>query len=435
MHARPKARMSRTFRRIAGPLAAVAILSSLVAAPAVAHNYNPFTAVITPGTITSGGTVSFTATVTNNSQWYVLDKVTVVAPAGYTLVSPADGKFSGVGAAKNGGVKALAFTATVPNGCLVTSAVWKTTAKASNGTTFTPNPVTQTTQVANSCALAFVNQPATTVKAQSITSQAVNPAGPAVQVAVVDTANGGATVPGFTGTVGFSITGGSPAQAFSTSAALSGGMAGFAGSLPLPGSGYAIAASVPGATGATSSTFTVIDAGTTCDPGAACNASTTNQSTNTNLGVNAAAGSTSDIITIQWSGDLQCKAPLSNKPYVSTTGIFTADVTGDREKTFDLTIPKANAVAAGKPFAFQYHVCFGAPTSFNGLFGKPAVLMGDQYVGLLGGCWKLDTDDVPWGWVMPANATNPCVVWKYRASNGDIKIRFWAPPGDPRGYA
>ena len=159
------------------------------------------------------------------------------------------------------------------------------------------------------------------------------------------------------------------------------------------------------------------------------------QTTNTNLGVNAAAGGTSDIITIQWSGDLQCKTPLTNKPYVSTTGIFTVDVTGDREKTFDLTIPKANAVAAGKPFAFQYHVCFGAPTSFKGLLGKPAVLMGDQYVGLLGGCWKLDTDDVPWGWVMPANATNPCVVWKYRASNGDIKIRFWAPPGDPRGYA
>ncbi len=188
-------RSSRTLRRIVGPLAAVALLSSLLAVPAVAHNYNPFRASILPGVITSGGTVAFTVNVINDSQWYKIDKVTVVAPAGYTLVSPADGKFSGLSIAKNGGVQSLAFTATVPNGCLVTSADWKTTAKAGY-TTFTPNPVTQTTQVANSCALAFVNQPATTVKAQSITSQAVNPAGAAVQVKVVDTANANATGPG-----------------------------------------------------------------------------------------------------------------------------------------------------------------------------------------------------------------------------------------------
>lgn len=446
--------------------AAFAMLWGVAGTVVATGNAGTISVSMSPGTIAPGSTtVAFDLTVSNDPgssdsvYW-----IGVQAPAGYTItgISPSqDG--SGVTASGSkvaasglaitpGASQHFTVTAAVPAACNVSGTwnVWaetelpstqpnfpdETSTPTGDGDDFLPYPATTTTTDDASCALAFTTQPANTLKTKSITSVAFSEAGAPVQVAVVDTANSNAVVTSFSGNVGFSINGGTPSQSLSTSAAISGGYATFSGSLPLSGDSYAIGASTANAASATSGTFSIVDGGATCAAGSGCSASATNTGSNTGLGVTAAAGATQDQVTIQFLGTLQCKLPIFNTPYKSTTGIFTVNVTGDRTKTFDVTIPKATAVAAGKPFAIQYHVCFGAPADkpFTGLLGQKSVLQGDAQVALLGSCWRFDIDDVSGQPALKFVPTNPCVQWKYRAANGDIKIRFFAPAGDPKGY-
>ena len=176
-----------------------------------------------------------------------------------------------------------------------------------------------------------------------------------------------------------------------------------------------------------------MDAGTSCT-GGSCSATATGGTGNsTTLSV---AGSGTGILTIAFEGSLQCYGPLG-RPYQATSATFTVNLTTGSSKIFDLTITKAAAVAAGKPYAFQYHVCFNAPTDFKQLLGTLAKSDSTNggFTGLLPGCWSYLSDDSGLSSITNPNFPGPCVMWKYRALNGDIHIRFFAPAGDPRGYA
>jgi hypothetical protein len=161
---------------------------------------------------------------------------------------------------------------------------------------------------------------------------------------------------------------------------------------------------------------------TECSEGSTCSGSATDESGSTNVSVTGGAGG-SGILSIGFGGSLQCSIPYLNKPYASTSATFSVDLTSGASKIFDLTLTKAAARAAHKPFAFQYFVCFNAPEQFTQLLGKPAPAdpTNGGYTGLL-----------PFCYFAPAN--NPCVQLEYNSRNGDVHIRFFAPAGDPHGY-
>ncbi len=161
---------------------------------------------------------------------------------------------------------------------------------------------------------------------------------------------------------------------------------------------------------------------TTCTAGSTCSGTATSGDGTTTVSVTGAPGS-SGTLTISFGGNLNCTVPYFNKPYDATSATFDVNLTTGASKIFNLTLTRAAALAAGKPFAFQYFVCFNAPTEFTQLLGKPAPQDSTNggYTGLLPFC-------------LFAPAGNPCVQAEYNSFNGDVHIRFFAPAGDPRGY-
>lgn len=161
---------------------------------------------------------------------------------------------------------------------------------------------------------------------------------------------------------------------------------------------------------------------TTCTSGSGCTGTATSGDGTTTVSVTGAPGG-SGTLTISFGGTLNCTVPYFNKPYDATSATFDVNLTTGASKIFDLTLTKAAALAASKPFAFQYFVCFNAPTEFTQLLGKPAPpdTTNGGYTGLLPFC-------------LFAPAGNPCVQAEYNSFNGDVHIRFYAPAGDPRGY-
>lgn len=446
---------------LVGPIAVVVLLASALASPVAAAASGTFTASFQAPAIETTGSTSLTLDVANTGGTQ-LTWLGVIAPAGYTLTAAtgSNGETTVTGSA-DGASRAIVpnvdiapgtsgtvtLTVTPPTGCSGTPDQWSVYAESGenlsltgfpdessptslNSDDFTPWPATPTTTVANACSLAFVNQPTTTVRNASITDAAFS-AGIAISVAIVD--GQGNTVTSAPATqITLMATGGSGSLAGTTTVTTTGGVATFPGiSIGTDGT-YALAASATGLTGATSSQFSIVDGGTTCSSGSTCSATATGGTNDsTTLGVQGAAG-TAGQLTISFVGSLQCYG-LFGRPYVATSATFTVDLTTGGSKIFDVKITKAAAVAAGKPYAFQYHVCFNAPNPFTQLLGRPAVAdpVNGGYTGLLPGCWSL-LDDSTTGTI--SGLSNPCVIWKYRALNGDIHIRFFAPAGDPRGY-
>jgi hypothetical protein len=446
----------RVARRALTVLASAGLIWMAIGVPTATASHSQtagtVSAAFTNPTITAAGTVALTLRVTNSGTSHkAIRSIRVSAPAGYQMSSTLF-VFDTSHTVAPGGSVDLALTAGVPDGCGVATSAWKVWADTDVNAgeddpggdlddDFQPYPSSATTTVFNACALAFQTQPATAIKGQNITSQALAPGGTPVTVQVVDTANGNALVTALDGsTVTFTVADGTPAQSLTTTAGVISGSASFAGSLPQSGDGYRIHAALTSSvvTGvsvapATSGTFSIIDAGATCASGQSCSAdATSTNGSNSSFGVTAGAGTSSDLLTLAFTpADTQCTLPIIGTSYPNTTGTVTINVTGTRTKIVDITIPKATAQAAGRPFAIQYHVCFNSPTPFIPLLGTARHKV---TTGLLPSCWRYASDDEPPSTVTDPNFAGPCVIWKYRASNGDIKARFFAPAGDPRGY-
>ncbi len=440
-------------RRVLTALASAGLLWTAVGIPAAAAedtNAGTITAAFVDPAITSSGTASLTLRVTNDSgSNKAIKSIRVSAPDGYTMASQL---FVLSPTVAPGSSVDLPITVGVPDGCGVASSGWKvwadTDANAGEddpvgdpGDDFQLYPTNVTTTVFNACALTFSTQPATAVKGENITSQALIPGGTPVTVQVVDTANGNQVVTALDGsTVTFDVAGGSPAQSLTTTASVSAGSADFAGSLPLSGDGYQLDASVtsPSVSGvsvapATSDPFSIADAGSTCDAGQQCSATgTSTNGSDSSFGVTGGTGDTGDLLTISFApSGIDCTLPITGRAYSDTTGTATINITGSRTKIVDVTIPRATARANRRPFAIQYHICFSSPTPFIPLLGTARHMV---TTGLLPSCWRYATDDVAPSSVADPNFAGPCVIWKYRASNGDIKARFFAPAGDPKAY-
>jgi hypothetical protein len=456
MRSLPSPGVQRSPLRLLTALAGLAMIWALLPGAAAASDLaGTFTASFAPSVIATAGSQSLSLTISNDTaSTSNLTWIGIIAPSGYQItgIGGSDPAVNGDGSrAKTtlsvapGSSASISVTVTPPAGCSSTADAWSVYAEnenlnvsafpddtnSLNTDDFTPYPTTPATTVQNACSLQFVNQPTTTVKGDAITDASFSSGAP-IQVEIVD--GGGNLVSTASASISLAANGGPGSLQGTTTVATSGGIATFTGvSIDQDGT-YTLAASATGLTPTTSQPFDIVDGGSACQSGSSCSASATGGTGgSTNLSVTGAAGG-SGLLTISFTGTIQCTGPFGRLPYQSTSATFTVDLTTNASKTFDLTISRAAALAAGKPFAFQYHVCFNAPNDFRQLLGPwaPADATNGGYTGLLPGCLTLLTDDIPG---LPRANSGPCVIWKVRDAQGNIHIRFFAPAGDPRGYS
>ncbi len=288
------------------------------------------------------------------------------------------------------------------------------------------------------CQLVFTVQPADVVVGQPITGAPVNPAGPPVEVSIVNASGlvaidrpivlGLGTFP-----PGGALTG--PTTVVSTA-----GVATFPGIAVSTAGAYTLTASSAGISSATSSVFNALDGSVTCANNVACSASaavtgfvpgTSTPYTNT-VTVEAAANPSSGVPD---DGGTLTVAYNVGPNFTCGTSLVSPDrevINGpNREKTVRSTIANVLLVAAGRS-ASSLKSCLVAPYRFSlglPLIGGRATPVGDidgdgnpDYRGVLPSCFPL------LGLIGP-----PCQV-SARADamgNGVVTYRLPADPRDP----
>ena len=323
------------------------------------------------------------------------------------------------------------FTTPPPPECSPVSYVWGIQAQESSDFqgdsddyfAVDPNSQLTTTVSTGSCYLAFVAEPQDAQRLSGISSQAANPGGPPIEVAVE---SGGSTVP-LTG-VGISLaftsgTGTANATLAGTvSAFTSSGLASFSyPSTSSSGLGYTLTATAapsnwsiaPG----TSTPFDVFDFLTTCTASATCTGTASNSSTAGTQGA-----TTSSVSSSGGSGGLLEISVLTTQIYCSgytaASATVLSDVTGTGgTATVTLEIGKALVDASPNNGASFYQVCIQFPTSSGIKFTGPSGPVAPGDAGLLPDCSS----------TTPA----PCVSTRNKAKAGEVVITFITPNGDP----
>jgi hypothetical protein len=259
---------------------------------------------------------------------------------------------------------------------------------------------------AKSCprALVFAVQPTTTQVQTTMT--------PAV---VVDVENSqGHLVTNFDGSVTLSYAVnnvGAPLPANNVVNAVN-GVATFSGlTFSAVGFGFELQASTGEATSSPSQPFDIVTQLVHCQSGQTCQTETVSSAGTSGFAV-AGTASTSDVLTATGGGF----------PSMSCTvvgGVLTFTVT-DRSKTITMMLSKSLVQQEPGPGAAHFNVCWGSPTSFITLNGKPSMFnpANNEYEGLLPDC--------------SAGGPSPCVVSRHKANAGVEVITVSAPSGDPR---
>jgi hypothetical protein len=381
----------------------------LVAAPmAQAHGgTRAFSLVVAPGSVPAGAQASITATLKNLSSHDKLGSADITVPGALTGVSVADppgyatatlsGGVIKVRDAKlaPGGSLAIAITATAS--CGSGSLAWSATAKSEPSSYQPGSPLTLdvgashlTTTVTGACALRFVagHTPADARVGQAITASPYSPAGPVVQVEVID--GGGSRVTSSTATI--SVTrgpsAGSGTLSGTTTAAASGGVASFANlSINAPGT-YSLTASSAGLTSVTSASFHVDQVAVLCVEDVTCSASIANGQTT--FDVAAPANAAPDAGFLALSNAIGPSFDCAG--YKELTATPTTIVGPDRAKTVTATIDR-HVLSAQHRNASSLQMCFGAPYPFATRYGSTLTSVdtngdgvADFFYGLLPDC-------------------------------------------------
>ncbi|CAA9512940.1 MAG: hypothetical protein AVDCRST_MAG67-2904 [uncultured Solirubrobacteraceae bacterium] len=271
----------------AGCLAALAIVCGLVAPTAAtaakAPLSKPYSLKMTPAAVPSGSQATISATYKNLTSQQQLGSANLMAPTGFTVTSAQITGFSfapapsGAGATVQsnvvklrglsippGGSVTVSMTVTTP--CTASGGEWTSIVKQANDfngqpgndLTLDPSQSSTTTTTTGGCRLSFTTQPKDVQVGSTITGIAGNPAGPPVAVTVLDGA-GVATTAAIDVTVGLG-TAPSGAMLVGTKTVTSfNGVASFGTlSVTKPGT-YALVATSPHATSATSDSFKAHD--------------------------------------------------------------------------------------------------------------------------------------------------------------------------------
>jgi hypothetical protein len=422
-------------RRLLVLVVAAALGLTVTVAPAGAAS-KPFSMVVSPASVAAGQSTTFSVTLTNRTSQQQLGSADITVPSAFTAVSVADPpgaatattngnvvQLRNAGVAPGGSI-VVSVTATVPTTCGATYA-WAVVAKQANdfngppGNDLTLDPATSslTTSVAGGCALRFVagRQPAASRVNQTISAIDYQPAGPSVQVEVVDGAGNRVTTSTASITVALGPSTGSGTLHGTLTVSASAGVASFGNlSIDAPGA-YTLRATSPGLTAATSSTFRIDQVAVACIEDVTCSASIANGSTTFDVTAPGNAGTDAGFLLL----DTGVGVAIDCAGYTELTSTPTLIEGPDRAKTVTSTIDKRVMNAQPNNGASFLQMCFGAPYTF-------ATRPGTTLTGV-------DTNgdsvnDFFYG-LLPDCGTAPCVSSRNKTNAGDGVIVTQAPTG------
>jgi hypothetical protein len=425
----------RSRRRLVLTIAAATLGLAVLAAPAGAAN-KPFSMNVAPATVAGGQATTFTVTLANHTGQQQLGSADITVPAAFTGVSVADPAGAATATATGnvvhlrnaglapGGSIAVSVTATVPSACGATY-TWAVVAKQANdfngppGNDLNLDPASSsiTTKVEGGCALRFVagRQPAAARVSQTISAIDYQPAGPSVQVEVIDGAGNRVTTSTASITVALGPSTGSGTLHGTLTVSASAGVASFA-NLSIDGPGtYTLRATSGGLTAATSSPFRVDQVAIACIEDVTCSASIANGSTTFDVTAPGNAGTDAGFLLL----DNGVGVAIDCAGYTELTATPTVIEGPDRAKTVTATIDKRVMNAQPNNGASFLQMCFGAPYTF-------ATRPGSTLKGV-------DTDgnginDFFYG-LLPDCGPAPCVSSRKKTNAGDGVITTQTPGG------
>jgi hypothetical protein len=437
--------MPPAFRlRSLGAALLIGLLATFAMAGTASAATKPYRVVVAPSSV-PGGQQVFTATFTNLTAPQELGSANLTLPAGFTAISasvtgPGKATLSGnVVQLRNlalqpGASLAVTVTADVP--CAAGDYAWSVIAKQSNNFSGPPGndfgPLTADSSLTTSVtgcgavAVGFVGQPASARVNETITTTPYNsPPGGPVTVEVTDASGNRVTTSSAVITVGLAPGSGSGTLSGTTTVTAVNGLATF-DDLSIDAQGtYALVASSPGLTSATSSTFRIDESATVCVEDAGCTATATLSNGRATIDVTALSASQSDagVLTINSNvGD-----PLNCEDYEEVAGgdfavdFFPNAGSVERAKVVGLTLSKKAMNDVPENGAAHLNICFGAPFPFAVKPGtSPLQEFEGLNIGLLPDCG---------GAFAP-----PCVSKRNKLSGGRGFIEAQAPDDnrDPR---
>jgi hypothetical protein len=408
---------------------------AILAAPAGAAN-KPFSMVVDPASVPGGGPSTFSVTLNNLTSQQQLGSADITVPSAFTAVSVADPAGPATATVTGnvvhlrnaslapGGSIAMNVTATVPSACAATY-TWSVVAKQANDFNGPPGNDLDldtaasrlTTSVTGGCALRFVagRQPAAARVNQTISATDYQPAGPSVQVEVVDGAGNRVTTSTASITVALGPGTGTGALHGTLTASASGGVASFGNlSVDAPGT-YSLRATSPGLTAATSVSFRIDQVAVACTEDVTCTATLANGDTTFAVTAPGNAGIDAGFLLL----DNGVGVAIDCAGYTELTATPTFIEGPNRAKTVTSTIDKRVMNAQPNNGASFLQMCFGAPYTF-------ATRTGSTLTGV-------DTngdfvDDFFYG-LLPDCGPAPCVSSRKKTNAGDGVIVTEAPAG------
>jgi hypothetical protein len=382
---------------------------TLLAAPAgAATTAKPYSVTLSPGSLPGGKHDQvITATLTNQTTTQQLGSANLTSP--FTVLGQSDNvvRLRNLALAPGASYR-VDIHVDVP--CTTGTYQWSVAAKQSNDFNGSGNDMTLSngpirSAVTAGCALRFTTQPQDARVGQTITGTAFDPAGPAVAVSVVD--GDGNVITTSTAPVTLALGLGAPAAATLSGTKTVDAIAGVARFTDLKinlSDSYTLAATSPGLTPDTSSSFSIEDVATFCAAtDVDCTTGNVAYPSNGRSNVNATAhGSAVGYLTLSFrpSSQLDCAG------YAENTGNATLVTGPDRTKLLTFTIDKTDINATPNNGAAALEMCFSAPYLFTTKSGGRAM------TGLLPDC-----------------GTPPCVVSRKKDQAGDGIIVVQAPGG------
>jgi hypothetical protein len=424
-------------------LAATLLVCVGAAEASAATTSKPYTVNVSPASVSAGARATFTATFANPSgQQQQLGSANLTAPGAFQVVSasipgPATATVSGStvqlrGVALQPGTSvAVTVVADVP--CTPGSGSWTVIAKQANDFSGSPGNnlslvaagSSLTTTVTGGCTLRFATQPANARAGQAITGTAYTPAASPVGVEVVDGGGTRVTTSGTPVTIALGAASGVGTLSGTTTVNTAAGLATFPGlAINAPGT-YALAASSPGFTSATSVPFRIDTLAVVCLENTTCSGSLTTSTTT--LDVTAPADSTAPdagFLTMSFGAGvaLDCAGYTEFSPDTALVALTAA-----RTKTATLTISKQQMNLFPNNGASFLELCFGSPEPFTTKSGAPAIVQGSFD-------WDGDgTADPVYVGLLPDCGAAPCVSKRRKTGSGSgvIDAKLPAGLGDP----
>jgi hypothetical protein len=386
------------------------VLACALLAPGAgaATTSKPYSVTLSPGPVPAGKHDQvITATLTNQTTTQQIGSANITSP--FTVLGQSDNvvRLRNLALAP-GASYSVDIHVDVP--CAAGTYQWSVVAKQSNDFNGSGNDMTLSngpirSTVTAGCALKFTTQPQDARVGETISGTAFDPAGPAVAVSVVD--GDGNVITTSTAPVTVALGLGAPAGATLSGTKTVNAVAGVARftdlKINLSGS-YTLAATSPGLTAGTSSSFSIEDVATFCAAtDADCTTGNVPYPSNGRSNVNATAhGTAAGYLTLSFrpASQLDCAG------YAENAGNVTLVTGPDRTKLLTFTIDKTDMNATPSNGAAQLEMCFGAPYLFTTKSG------GQAMTGLLPDC-----------------GTPPCVVSRKKDQAGDGIIVVQAPGG------